>query len=343
MAFEKLPRVKLANLPTPVEPLPRFSEAIGGGPQIYIKRDDETGLATGGNKARKLEFLLADALEKRADVVITTGATISNHARMTVAGARKLGLDCTLILFGEESDEYEGNLFLDELFGADIRIYPPAASPEERPQYTERVFQEVIDDLKDKGRTPYVIPTGGATALGEVGYVYAVKEIQDQARAMGIQFDYIFVAKGSGGTMAGLVLGTKYFQTDMQVIGIGVSPKEGTPFDEDWVAQLVNQTAELLETDIRVSPEELSIYWDYGGEGYGIPTPEGAKMIQLLAQTEGILLEPVYTSKTMAGLVDLVQKGTLTKDHTVLFVHTGGLPCLLQDAARLRKMLSDQT
>lgn len=338
MALEKLPRVKLANLPTPMESLSRFSESIGGGPKLFIKRDDLTGLATGGNKVRKLEFLLADALEKRADVILTMGAPFSNHARITAAAACKLGLDCTLILTGEEPAEYEGNLFLDELFGADLRFFP---SPSTEPllEYRARILQEVVDDLRKQGRTPYAIPVGGATPMAEVGYVLAFKEIQEQAEALGIHFDYIIVCKGSGGTMAGLVIGAKHFQADTKIMGFSDTPQ--THYDAQWVTQLANQIAELIETDIRVSSNELSIFWEYAGEDYGIPTKEGVNMIKLMAQTEGILLEPVYTAKTMAGLVDLIQKGTLTEDDTVLFLHTGGIPGLFQDAKRVRQILGD--
>ncbi len=337
MSLDRFSRVNLANLPTPLESLPRFSKMIGGGVNLYIKRDDQTGLATGGNKARKLDFLLADALLKKADTVITAGAPISNHTRMTVSAARKLGLDALLVLIGDEPAEYEGNLFLDELFGAELRFFP---SPKAEPlAYINNIYREVSEELIKRGRTPYVIPEGGSTALGELGYVHAVKEIKDQAETMGIHFDYIVVAKGSGGTMAGLVLGTKYYKLNTQVLGIAVSPRKTTTADLPRIAQLVNEASELIESDIKVSTDDISIYWDYTGEEYGIPTIECTKMIQLLAQTEGILLDPTYTAKTMAGFVDLLQKGYLTDNPTVLFIHTGGIPSLFQFSGQLRSIL----
>ncbi len=320
LSLDRFSRVNLANLPTPLESLPRFSKKIGGGVNLFIKRDDQTGLATGGNKARKLEFLLADALKKKADTVITAGAPISNHARMTASAARKLGLDALLVLIG-----------------AELRFFP---SPKAEPlAYINRIYQEVSDELINRGRTPYVIPEGGSTALGELGYVQAVKEIKDQAETMGLHFDYIVVAKGSGGTMAGLVLGTKYYKLNTQVLGIAVSPRKTTTADLPRIAQLVNEASELIESDIKVSTDDISIYWDYTGEEYGIPTIECTKMIHLLAQTEGILLDPTYTAKTMAGFVDLLQKGYLTDNPTVLFIHTGGIPSLFQFSGQLRSIL----
>jgi len=337
MDLEKFPRVHLANLPTPLESLSRFSKAIGGGPKLFIKRDDETGLATGGNKVRKLEFLLADAIKKGADVILTMGASFSNHCRMTAAAACKLGLDCTLALTGEEPAKYEGNLFLSELFNADLRFFPPS-STEPASEFQDRILQEVADDLREHGRTPYVIPVGGAAPLGEIGYVLAVKEIQEQASELGVHFDYIVVCKGSGGTMAGLIVGANYFQVETTVMGFSDSPPSEL-FDANFVAHLTNQIAELIESDFRVTPDELSIFYEYAGPGYNIPTTECARVIKLMAQTEGILLEPVYTGKTMAGLVNLIKKRTLTEEDTVLFVHTGGLPGLFREAQRIKQML----
>lgn len=336
MDLEKFPRVKIAHLPTPLEPLPRFSKAIGGGPKLFIKRDDETGLATGGNKVRKLEFLLADAMEKGADVILTMGAPFSNHCRMTAAACSKLGLDCTLALTGEEPAQYVGNVFLSELFGADLRFFPPTPT-ESASEFRKRIFEEVTEDLVAEGRTPYVIPVGGATPLGELGYVLAVKEIQEQARELDVHFDHIAVCKGSGGTMAGLIVGANYYQLETTVMGFSDSPPSEL-FDANFVARLTNQIAELIELDFRVSPEDLSIYYEYAGTGYNIPTTECARVIKLMAQTEGILLEPVYTGKTMAGIVGLSEKGILTEENTVLFMHTGGLPGLFREAHRIKQL-----
>jgi L-cysteate sulfo-lyase len=314
--FKRLP---IAHTPTPLEPLSRLTAELGG-PNLWIKRDDCTGLATGGNKARKLEYLMAEALAQGADTVITQGATQSNHARQTAAVAARLGLACHLVLedrTGYRHDDYRasGNVFLDRLFGA--RLSEVAAGTD-----MDAAMAGLADRLRGDGRKPYVIPGGGSNALGALGYVCCALELIDQAAQRGLDIDRLVTATGSAGTQAGLVAGLEGAGAGIPVLGIGVrAPK---PAQEDKVFQLAAQAAELLGVSGVVGREAVVADCDYVGEGYGVPTPGMLEAVRLVARTEGILLDPVYSGKAMAGLIDLVRRGRLRKGENVVFLHTGG-------------------
>jgi len=315
----KQPRIRLANLPTPLEEMRRLSEFLGG-PRLWIKRDDLTGLAFGGNKERKMEFAMADALNKKADVVITTGPIQSNHARATAAAARKLGLRAVLVLRGRKPKEYDGNLLLDSLFGAEIRFVQVGW------RQVGPKLEEVADDLKRRGHKPYVVPGGASYPVGAVAYVNAMIELMDQAKDADINIDYVVHAAGSGGTQAGLVLANKALKTRVKILGVGVEPAD------DWLVEstveIANGCAKLLGLKEVVDKDDVTLVEDYVGEGYGVLTEEVRDTMKLVAQVEGILLDPVYTGKAMAGLIDMVKRRRFDKEDNVVFIHTGGTPAL---------------
>ncbi len=312
-----LPRYPLATLPTPLDELPRLSNELGI--RILTKRDDLTGFALGGNKARKLEFLLADALQKGADMLVTGGGPQSNHARMTAAAARKAGLDAKIVFFGNPPAEVNGNLLLDQLLGAKMMY----ASTDDKNE-TDRVIERVVQDLQRQGRKPYLIPVGGSTALGCASYILAVGELLEQLQAAHIQPDWIFITTGSCGTHAGILAGTKYYGAAIPVNGISVSRAKSEC--EQRIPILVQKTADLLHHDLPIAPSDVIVNADYLGPGYSIITPEARDAILKVARLEGLFLDPVYTGKTMAGLIDLVRRGKVKKGSTVVFWHTGGTP-----------------
>jgi L-cysteate sulfo-lyase len=319
MKLSRFPRVRLGHGPTPLEPLPRLSRMLGG-PNLYIKRDDCTGLATGGNKTRKLEYLMADALVRNADTVITQGATQSNHARQTAAAAARLGLACHIVLedrTGYSFDDYKhsGNVFLDLLYGASVSEVPGGTD-------MDAAMQRLADRLREGGRTPYVIPGGGSTPVGALGYVTCALELVAQANDSGLVIDHLVHATGSAGTQAGLVAGLQGARAGIPVLGIGV--RAPRPAQEDRVYQLAVQTAELLDVAGAVERDSVVANCDYVGDGYGVPTAGMIEAVTLLARTEGILLDPVYSGKGMAGLIDLVRRGHFTKGQNIVFIHTGG-------------------
>ncbi len=313
-------------MPTPLEDLTNLSQKLGG-PRILIKRDDLTGLATGGNKTRKLEFLMGEAQHQQADIVITAGGIQSNHARQTAAAARKLGMDVILVLRGERPTEINGNILLDEILGAKFRFVDPIKT--DLDQEMERIAQE----LSSAGQRPYVIPSSGSIPLGTLGYVNAFEELIHQANQMQTKIDHLIVS-GGGGTQAGLCLGAKAMNTGVNIIGISIS--ENPHLGDEAVAKLVNETTAYMGLDLQVKTSEITVLNDYLGEAYAIPYPEMVDGIKLVAQTEGILLDPIYTGKVMAGLIDLIQKNTIKKGETVVFVHTGGIPALF--ATEFRKL-----
>lgn len=323
--IDGLPRVRLANLPTPLEEMPRLSDALGG-PRLLIKRDDYTGLAFGGNKVRKLEFEMADAVRKGADVIVTSGALQSNHARSTAVAARKLGVEAVLVLREEEPEEYDGNLLLDHVFGADVRFV--------RVDWAEsgKVIKKILEELREERRTPYFVPF--SSPLGSVGYVNAVLELLDQSKSAGIKIDKVVHAAGSGGTQAGLVVGNRALKSGIDVVGISVEP------DFDWLhkqtVEIAGGCVELLGLGFSVSEGDVTLLREYVGEGYGVVTREVKDAIRLVAEKEGILLDPVYTGKAMAGLVDLVGRGYFDVGETVVFVHTGGTPAVFAYKNELR-------
>jgi len=297
-----------------------------------IKRDDLTGLALGGNKARKLEFLMADALAKGADVIVSSGATQSNHARMTAAAARAVGLDCVLVLSARVADPpLQGNLLLDRLFGATIHFI--RANPDPRfavaADEVERV-NEVVEDLTRRGRRPYVIPIGGSSPIGALGYVDGSREIVEQLTASATRVDRLYYASGSRGTQAGLELGARLFSPPYRLRGIAVSG--GEPDKRVRAARIANEAAALLGADVAIQPGELSTDQGYIGDGYGIATPGGREAIRLLAEGDGVLLDPTYTAKAMAALIADIRAGSVAPDETVVFLHTGGAPALFAHA-----------
>ena len=322
MSLDKLPRVSLATLPTPLQELPHLSNVLGG-PRIFIKRDDLTGIVQGGNKIRKLEYVMADAKQQGADVIITCGGSQSNHACQAGACAKKLGMDTILVLYRHLHPENQGNVFLNTVFGSQMEFVGNGL--EDFPLVVQRM-KELAEELRIQGRHPYIIEGGAFQPLGTAGYVNAVAEICQQLKVQGLKADHLFTTVGTGGTMAGIVLGAKYFHAPFQVHGVSIS---GQP-DELPVAisRQINDTATLIGSDIRCAPEELDILYDYIGEAYGVPTNAGNEAIELVARTEGILLDPVYTGKCMAGLIDLIRKGTFSKEENVIFMHTGGTSSL---------------
>lgn len=313
-----LDRIELAHTPTPIESLPALTRTFNG-PQLLIKRDDQTGLAFGGNKTRKLETLLADAREKQADTLLTTGAAQSNHCRQTAAAAARLGFDCTLVLAGDEPDSLSGNNLLDELLGANI-IW---TTPSERDQ----VLHREMEVLEKEGRVPYLIPYGGSNALGALAYALAVEEMMKQC---GEDLpDWIVFASSSGGTQAGLVAGAYHYGLQSQILGISVDEKEGVLTSR--IADLASETTPLLGFEAAFSAGDIHVNDDYLGEGYGIMGPLEKNAIRTFAREEGILLDPVYTGRAAGGLLDLIQDGWFDADDRILFWHTGGTPGLFAD------------
>lgn len=320
MSLARFPRVRVASLPTPLQELSRFRKEIGG-PRLFMKRDDNTGLALGGNKARKLEYLMGAALAQKCDIVITTGGPQSNHARMAAAAARQLGLEAILLLTGEEPKEWKGNLLLDRILGAQVIFAGTTDYDIVHPR-----MEAMAEDLRKQGRNPYVIPVGGATPIGSLGYVQAILELAGQSVEQRIDFDDLVTATGSAGTMSGMLVGAQLFLPHLKVVGISVSrPRAGL---RQRLSSLSEATASLLNYAFKFPPETIAVFDEYIGDGYGVPTPEGLEAIRLLARTEGILLDPVYTGKAMAGYIDLVQKDYFPATANVIFLHTGGAPAL---------------
>ena len=316
--LERIPRERLAHRPTPLEDAPRLGAAISL-PRLRVKRDDATGLAFGGNKARKLEFLLADARSQGADVLLTTGGAQSNHARMTAAAARRLGMEAILFLCDAPPAEEQGNLLLDRILGAEVRFLPGLPLEE-----IYRRMEAAAEALRHAGRRPYFIPVGGSTALGCLGYVDAVRELAEQAG--GRAPDALVIAAGSTGTLAGVLLGTRLFLPRTRVYGISVSPP--APAGRRKCARIAAEAAALLGVDWQPAPEEIPILDDWLGAGYGIPTPEGMDALRLAARTEGLLLDPVYTAKALAGAIGLAARSELRPEDEVVYWHTGGAPAL---------------
>jgi D-cysteine desulfhydrase family pyridoxal phosphate-dependent enzyme len=318
MAIKDIPRLNFAHLPTPVEELPRLREALRGGPRLLVKRDDQTGLAFGGNKTRKLEFLIAEAREQGAKTLITGGALQSNHCRQTAATATRFGLKCILVLTGDDPQHASGNLLLDLLFGAEI-VY--VADRKDR----DRILQETFDRATQEGTKPYLVPYGGSNATGALGYAFAMKELIDE----NVGADWIVFATSSGGTHAGLLSGQRVFGFIGKIMGISVDEPE------EWlkreVSQLASATSEKIGDRIEFTPADVLVNADYCDAGYGVVTEREREAIRLLARHEGLLLDPVYTGRAAAGMIDLIRKGFFKKDETVLFLHTGGLPALFAE------------
>jgi len=323
MHLARFPRIHLAHLPTPLEPLDRLSRELGG-PEIWIKRDDCTGLSTGGNKTRKLEFLMAEAVKMGADMVMTQGATQSNHARQTAAFAARMGLACHLLLEdrrGSRDPDYNrnGNVLLDFLHGATAEKRPAGLD-------MNAEMEAVAERFRAEGRVVYTIPGGGSNPTGALGYVNCALELVAQANDRDLVIDHIVHATGSAGTQAGLIAGLKAINANIPLLGIGVRAPKAR--QEESVFNLALATAEKLGCPGVVKRPDVVANCDYVGEGYGIPTSGTMEAIEMFARLEGILLDPVYSGKGAAGLIDLIRKGRFAKDERVVFVHTGGSAAL---------------
>ena len=346
--IKKFRRVSLAHLPTPFERMRILSYEMKG-PTLYIKRDDQTGLAFGGNKARKLEFIIADAFLKKADVIITWAGVQSNWCRQTAAAARMFRIKPILILFkGPDTPaSYDGNLLLDFVLDADIRVIEAEERKIIEEEEVAEIINRVAEEEREKGHNPYIAPVGGSLVggsmtepLGAISYTKAFLEIYQEAKKRKVKIDYIILATGSGSTQAGLVVGAKALGTDTKIIGISVS-RDKSPMQQ-YVSTIANDTSRALGLNMTVSPEEVIVFDDYIGEEYGILNQETADAIRLVAETEGIILDPVYTGKAMAGLIDLTRKGYFTKGDVVVFLHTGGTPALFVYKEKLLEFLQER-
>ena len=323
MHLARFPRRRYTEGWTPLHKLERLSRLLGG-PEIYIKRDDLLGLTSGGNKTRKLEFLVADAMAKGADTLITCGAVQSNHARLTLAASVVEGMKCRLVLEkrvpGSYKPEGSGNNFLYRLLGVEeVKVVPGGSD-------LLQVMQGVADELQRVGRKGYIIPTGGSNPIGATGYVACAEEIIAQSFELGIRIDRVVCASGSAGTHAGLATGFHGCNSGISVVGISVNRKKQP--QEEVVHDLAKRTAAHVGVPGGVPRDAIVCFDDYVGPGYSLPTASMVEAVQMLARTEAILLDPVYTGKAMAGLIDLVRKGYFRKGEHVLFAHTGGSPAL---------------
>ncbi|MFH1908096.1 MAG: D-cysteine desulfhydrase family protein [Chloroflexota bacterium] len=326
-----IPRLKFAHLPTPIEAMPRLSEILGG-PRLLVKRDDQTGLAFGGNKTRKLEFLLAEAQSQGAQTLITAGAAQSNHCRQTAAAAARFGFKCILVLTGDAAEQVSGNLLLDHLFGAEI-IWTEKSQ-------REAMLQQTFDQALEQGHKPYLVPYGGSSPTGALGYAFAMQELIQQMKDLRGLGDlgglgWIVFASSSGGTQAGLVLGARLFGFGGKVLGISVDePRDvlcEAPTRQERVAKLASETSERIGERIAFSREDVLVNADYCAAGYGVLTEGERDAVTLFARTEGLLIDPVYTGRAAAGMIDLIRKGFFKKDETVLFWHTGGTTALFAE------------
>lgn len=321
--MKEMPRMEIAHLPTPLEELPRLSKYLSG-PRLLVKRDDQTGLAFGGNKTRKLEYLGAEAISHGAKTLVTAGAIQSNHCRQTAAAARRLGLDCILVLSGEPPQQPEANTYLDVLLGAEL-VWTTLA---QRGTVLNRTYQRAEQD----GRKPFLIPYGGSSPVGAAAYAYAVRELLDQQ----VQADWIVFATSSGGTQAGLAAGQALFGFTGGILGISVDEEAGAL--KTSVAKLAKEVTLLLENEKNIAYKDILVNDDYLGGGYAVMGEAEREAIQLFARHEGLLVDPVYTGRAAAGLIDLIRKGFFKPEQTVLFWHTGGQPALF--AERYLKILS---
>ncbi len=330
--YELPPRHPLGFFPTPLVSLPRLTERLGG-PRLFMKRDDLTGLALGGNKTRKLEFLIGEALAQGCDTVITGGAAQSNHCRQTAAAAAACGLDCHLVLGGAAPTMPEGNLLLDQLCGAVIHWTGEFRKGEKIP--------EIAASLRSAGRKPYVVPYGGSNTTGAIGFVEAMRELTGQLAQLRESLTHIVFASSSGGTHAGLLVGKRVCGWEGELVGIGIDKGvAGEVSLAEHIVRLANATAEHLDVPNRFSAAEVTLRNDYLGDGYGVVGALERHAIRMVAQTEGILLDPVYTGRAMGGLIDLIERGVLSCEHSILFWHTGGTPALFSYA---RTLLDDPT
>jgi D-cysteine desulfhydrase family pyridoxal phosphate-dependent enzyme len=316
-------RLNFGHYPTPIEELPRLRQALAKNskrcPRLFIKRDDYTGPGFGGNKVRKLEYVLAQAIADGADVIITAGGVKSNHARVTAAMCARLGLQCVLVL-NRAAATHEGlipaSLVIDRMFGAEVHVV------DHREERTP-AMEAIAGRLRGEGKKVVVVPIGASIPLGALGFVRAAGEAREQVDLMGLRIDYVFHSSSSGGTQAGLVAGNQLFNlADKKIIGVSADDTSGSISSE--VAEIIRGVGELLELPAGSFDENVTVLDEYFGDGYGVPTNEGTEATELLARTEGVLLDPVYTAKALAGLIDWIRRGKLSEDDNVLFWHTGG-------------------
>ena len=323
MALSQFPRISLAHLPTPLEYLPRLSAALGG-PRILVKRDDCTGLAVGGNKTRKLEFLIAEAQAQGADTIVTIGGVQSNHVRQTAAAAARAGLSCHLVLaravpWDDPAYEISGNVQLDHLLGAQVHLLPEGTD-------RDGALRRIARALRTNGRSPYVIPSGGSNATGALGYAVCAAELEEQAEAAGETIDYLIHATGSGGTQAGLIAGLHGESSRTQVLGIDITAAADEIAGK--VRTIARDTSQALGQAKRPPKDALQVISGHAGSAYGMPTEQMRAAVRMTARLEGLILDPVYTGKAMAGLIDLVRQGRFSQAETIVFLHTGGMPGL---------------
>lgn len=322
MRLNSLPRVKLANLPTPLQELHNLTKVLKG-PRIFAKRDDMTGLAFGGNKTRKLEYLMADTIANKADYIVTGAGFHSNWCTQATAAACKLGVKIVLIKTGPKDDykpeEYDGNHLLHILMGAEIKVV--------RPENFKRVLDDTVESLKEEGHRPYILSDAGSTPLGVAGYISAMFELESQAMNLGVDFDYLIHATGSGGTQAGLIIGAKALNLDMKIIGASTGGRTADQQAEN-VYKIISESSKALNLNIGVNKEDVIVKDEYAGGGYGFMSKEKIEAVRIVAESDGLILDPVYTSTSMACLIDLCRKGFLTKKDSVVFLHTGGSAAL---------------
>lgn len=311
-------KLNIANLPTKIQKLERLTKELQG-PNIFIKRDDETGSEISGNKIRKLEFSVKEALNQGCNLLITCGGIQSNHCRATAAIAAKLGLKSSLVLRGSETKDIDGNLFLNKLLGADIRFI----TAEDYKHNRMLIMETLKTEYEKQGFKPYIIPEGASNGIGTFGYFNAMEEILNQERDMNIHFDKIIVAVGSGGTHAGLLLSKKILGFNGEIYGINVCDNED--YFKNRILNILDESINYLNMDLTFNLDEVHIIDGYVGRGYALSTPETLSFILHIAQLEGLILDPVYTGKAMYGLAEEIKKGTFKKDENILFIHTGGL------------------
>lgn len=346
---DRFPHVDIIHRPTPFRKLERLSARLGG-PEIYVKRDDLTGLAFGGNKSRKLEFIVSDMLEKKADVVITWASLQSNWCMQTAAAARTFGIKPILMLFkpADQPATADGNVLLDVILDADIRILPKEKGRIVKAAQAMEVLEEVAREVRAQGHRPYLVPVGGSLVrgdmdkpLGAISYVAACAELVDQMRDGGLEPGYIVHSTGSGGTQAGLVVGAKALSPASRVIGISASDPKG-PFSDD-VLEIARAADDALGLGLNIMPDDVTVFDEYLGAGYGVVDKGVAEVIRLVFQTEGIVLDPVYTAKAMIGLRDLIKTGFFKLTDKVVFLHTGGTPALFPNRDKIFEFLVKKT
>ncbi len=343
--IEGFPKINLIHLPTPLQKLENLSQEFGG-PEIYIKRDDLTGLAFGGNKSRKLEFIIQDVLNKKADAIITWASLQSNWCLQTAAAAQKFGIKPILLLFKtyDLPEEYDGNLLLDYILDADVIIKEAEKGKTVRMEDIFEIVEAVEKEVKGWGHTPYVAPIGGSMVggsmekpLGAISYVNAFIELLEQARKKDLEINYVLHSSGSGGTQGGLAVGAKALKGDLKVLGISVSDEKESYGKE--VLTIAHDTVKALSLDLALEKEDIIIFDEYIKEGYGILNKEVSDALRFVAIKEGIFLDPVYTGKAMAALIDLVKKGYFKKEDKIVFFHTGGTPALFPNKQHLINFL----